>query len=345
MAHGEGIVETDELRTNSARIVESSTLGENPRELPLSKSLPLLGIATATIAAAYSPTFTELVQIWNVDPNYSHGFVVPFASLLFAIMAWNKVGIPVRGQVTRANVVIGLAEVALGFLLHIIGWLTANLFIDVVGLICLLRGVMLALGGRDVNKAYGFSVLFLIFMAPLPAAWYQPIAIVMQQLVSAISTEILQAFGVPTYREGYIIHLVGLNDDRFQMEVGEACSGLRQLTAVLALSVAIGHLARKRPMFTWTLALLSIPIAISANCIRVVLTGVIMMLFGRKWAEGVFHTLEGLAIVALAAVLVVGAAWCLVKIEGWLTSRRSSPKPDNTEEKKSEQATPPSETA
>jgi hypothetical protein len=45
------------------------------------------------------------------------------------------------------------------------------------------------------------------------------------------------------------------------------------------------------------------------------LTGVIMMLFGKQWAEGVFHTLEGMVIVALAAGMVLGTAWLLTALE------------------------------
>jgi len=276
--------------------------------------------ALALVVLFYRDTIAALIEVWNLDPNYSHGFMVPVASAIFAGQAWLNHGPPLRRQVPRLAVIKGLAEIALGLLLHVVGWLVANLFVDVLSLICVLRGLLLMLGGSEANKEYGFSALFLIFMAPLPAVWYQPIAIAMQQLVSWISTGFLDLCGVPVYREGYLIQLPG-----FTMEVGEACSGLRQMTAVLALAVALGHLAKKGTAYTWTLALLSLPIAIFANSVRVLGTGLILIWFGPKWAEGVYHTLEGMVIVGLAAVLVVATAWALGKMNVWRLERDDGP--------------------
>ena len=275
------------------------------------------GAAGAVVVAAllaagglYVQTFRDLIEVWNNDPNYSHGFVVPFMALAFAALAWKTHGPPVRRQATLGAAAVGVGEIVFGLLLHVAAWFRAVLLFDVLSMIFILRGLLLVLGGKEINRAYGFSVLFLVFMAPLPMAWYQPLAIEMQHFVSVISSAMLDMCGIPAYREGYFIHVPG-----YTMEVAEACSGLRQLTAVLALGVAIGHLSGRRTWFRWTLGLLSLPVAVGANCIRVTLSGVIMMLFGREWAEGVFHTLEGLVIVALAAGLIVALAWGLSRLD------------------------------
>jgi exosortase len=116
--------------------------------------------------------------------------------------------------------------------------------------------------------------------------------------------------GVPVYQEGYFLHLPG-----FTMEIAGACSGLRQLVAIVALGVAIGYLSGRGSVFRWSLGLLAIPIAVAANCLRVVLSGVIIMKAGRDWGEGVFHAIEGLAIIALSAGLLVAAAWGMARLE------------------------------
>eukprot|EP00913_Durusdinium_trenchii_P028299 g26527.t1 len=167
-------------------------------------------------------------------------------------------------------------------------------------------GVVMAIGGRDHYRRFAFPLWFLVFMAPLPKAWYDAIAINMQQVASAVSATIFEICGIPVFREGCYIRI-----PNFQMEVGAACSGLRQLAAIVALSLAVGHLSDRTRIYKWALGLLSIPIAIGANCIRVTLTGFILMWFGQEWAEGVYHTLEGLAIVAVAAVLILIVAWWL----------------------------------
>jgi exosortase len=278
-----------------------------------------LALAAVLIGTLYWQTAVALAAVWNVDPNYSHGFLVPLISLIFALVAWKRFGSPVRRDVGAGAFLLGMLEIALGLVLHAAGWFAGSLLLDVLSLIFVLRGTLLALGGRPANRAFGFAALFLVFMAPLPMAWYQPLAIWMQQVVSAVSAQLLEICGAAVYREGYVIHLPG-----YAMEVGQACSGLRQLTAIFALAVAIAHFSRRGRLFRGTLVLLSLPIAIAANCARVLTSGVVMMLFGPRWAEGVYHTLEGLAIVGVAAVLVVAAAAGLAHLEDHF--RRAAPR-------------------
>lgn len=264
----------------------------------------------ALVATIFWPLVPELVRSWETDPNYSHGYIVPFVSLAFAWMAWrdSKTGIPVA--IPRREFIEGLVQIVFGVVLHVGMWFTRNYFLDVLALVCVLHGVLMAWGGREASRRYGFPLLFLMFAAPLPIHWYQPVAVFMQQLVSQVSTFLLQLLGVPVYQEGYLLHLPG-----FTMEIAEACSGLRQLVAIVALGVAIGHFSGRGSVFRWGLGLLAIPIAVIANCVRVVLSGVIVMTLGREWGEGIYHTIEGLAIIALSAGLLVAAAWGLARLE------------------------------
>jgi exosortase len=150
-------------------------------------------------------------------------------------------------------------------------------------------------------------------MAPLPIGWYQPVATVLQQWVSAGSAYVLDLCGVAVFREGNRIHMSG-----YTLEVGEACSGIRQLTSVLALALAVGHFSSEKTWYRGTLAAVAIPLAIAANCLRVILVGLIFLGFGSKWAEGASHTLQGLALVGLAALLVMVAAAALSRWENHL---------------------------
>jgi exosortase len=175
--------------------------------------------------------------------------------------------------------------------------------------VLVLLGLIAAAGGREGMRGNAFAAAFLIFAAPLPAAVYQPAAILMQQLVSGVSQELLQLGGIAVYREGYLLHVRGLT-----MEVGEACSGLRQLTAILALAVAIGYFSGRGGWYTAVLGLLSIPVAVVANCLRVTMTGYTMLWFGKEFGEGLYHTLEGLVMVAVAAAMVAGVAWLLAQV-------------------------------
>lgn len=267
------------------------------------------GFAVA-LAVLYRDTAVQLVETWETDPNYSHGYLIPLGFAYFAYSAWKRVGAPFRDVVPREDMWLGVFEVVLGFGVHIVGWYISQPLFDILGLVFILRGLCLVMGGKEVNQAYGFAAIFLLFAAPLPMAVYQPLAVFLQELVSIVSTFVLELFQVPVYREGYRLQL-----PNYYMDVGPACSGMRQITAFLALGVILAHVSDRGWAYKIVVGLLGLPIAIATNCVRVVLTGFILLLAGPKWAEGVFHTIEGLLMLALGTVLMVTAALFLANLD------------------------------
>ena len=266
----------------------------------------LLGILVASLFAS---TLASLVQVWNLDPNYSHGFLVPLGSAAMAWFAARRLGDGgTRAQ--SSELVRGTIRILAGVLLHMIAWLLDVLLLDVVALICVLQGILLCLGGRPVLRTFRFPIWFLVFMAPLPMAWYQPLALSLQQQVSVLSGWALNALGIVAYQEGNLIHFSG-----HRIEVGEACNGLRQLTGMVALAAAAGYLSRRSAWFGWTLALLAVPIAILANCGRVVLTAGILMAWGASWVEGTLHVVEGLFTIGFAVLVTLAAARALAWVD------------------------------
>ncbi|GAB4137127.1 MAG: hypothetical protein Tsb009_04510 [Planctomycetaceae bacterium] len=301
--------------------------GSSERNSPVSPGFAYIGYFTALIWLFWD-TLSELPKVWEIDPNYSHGFVVPVAFLIFFIRAWYLNGAPVSANVTTGDQFAGGIRIVLGGGLHVVSYLIDAPLFDVIAMILMATGAVILLAGRKKYRHYAFPMWFLVFMAPLPKTWYDTLAINMQQIASAFSAMIFASCGIPVYREGCYISI-----PNYQMEVGAACSGLRQLAAIVALSLAVSHLSQKTKFFKWSLGLLSIPIAIGANCIRVTLTGFILMWFGRKWAEGVYHTLEGLAIVAVAAVLILLTAWWLSTLKWSQISEKGADEDNSSEEK------------
>jgi exosortase len=278
----------------------------------------LAGVALAVLLAiTWAPVFAELVRWWSEDADYSHGFLVPLASLYFARRAWIAAGPPWQRCISPPTVTAGLAVMALGLVGHVAAWFAATLLGEVLALMVLLGGMLLIAGGTRALRAYGFAVGFLIFMAPLPPEWYRPLAISMQQMTAVLSTRLLELCGMPVYQQGNVIFVPG-----YSMEVGAACSGLRQMLAFLAVSVAMGELSGRGWVFRLALAGLALPTAMLANCVRILATAVTMMIGGKQWAEGVYHTLEGLATALIGLLLLLAAAWFLGKAEDRWRRRR-----------------------
>lgn len=262
--------------------------------------------AIALVGVLYWPTLIELARYWTHDENYSHGFLVPVVSVIFAAVAARRAGRFVRPEVPRRSVQVGLLSLAFGLIVHLVSAFTNFLLLDVGGLVLTLRGAVFVLGGRRTWRGCEFSIWFLLFMAPLPTGWYQEVTRILQDVATRISAAGLSLAGVPVLIEGSLLHVPG-----YTLEVAEACSGMRQVMAFLALSVVVAKLYRGRDWSRWVLILLAVPIAVAANCLRIVLTGVLIRIGGAGWVTGSWHTLEGLITMLLGLALFAATAQML----------------------------------
>ena len=137
-------------------------------------------------------------------------------------------------------------------------------------------------------------------MVPLPIALYSKIASPLQLLASRVASTVMNATGVPVLCEGNKMTLPG----GLQMFVAEACSGMRQLTGFLALTTAVAYLTTRPVWYRVVIMISALPIALSANIARVMLTGYIMHFVNPQFALGTYHTLEGLLMMGFGLLLL-----------------------------------------
>ena len=137
-------------------------------------------------------------------------------------------------------------------------------------------------------------------MVPLPIALYSRIASPLQLLASRVASTVMNATGVPVLCEGNRMTLPG----GVQMFVAEACSGMRQMTGFLALTAAVAYLTTRPGWYRAIVVLAALPIALTANMARVVLTGYIMHFVNPQYASGTYHTLEGILMMGFGLLLL-----------------------------------------
>ena len=137
-------------------------------------------------------------------------------------------------------------------------------------------------------------------MIPLPYILYDSVAFPLKLMVSKISVEFLSFIGILVLREGNIIHLADTT-----LEVADACSGIRSIISLLALSTAIAYITQKGWIKRTVLIISAVPIAVFVNAVRVIVTGVLAEKYGAKAAEGFFHEFAGLVIFGLAIFLLI----------------------------------------
>jgi exosortase len=255
----------------------------------------------------FASNLRHFVYVWSNDGNYSHGFLVPLISLYFANLAASRGPIVVRRGVGLG---VGLLSVS------IVGRLATVLIpVGIVGDISFLlglAGLCALLLGTHALRRYWFAIVFLIFMVPLPVALYARIASPLQLMVSQVATEFLNLVGIPVLREGNMLTL----PRGIRMFVAEACSGMRQLTGFLALTVAVAYLAARPVWYRVAVVASAVPVAMIANVARVVLTGLIMHGINPDFASGAYHTAEGLLMMGLGLSLLRAECWIMDLLVG-----------------------------
>jgi exosortase len=233
--------------------------------------------------------------VWTTDENYSHGFLVPLIGLYFANQVARRGPVSISGGQWCGGLLLAAA-----LLLRLVTIPLPIPFLGDVAFMVGLAGLFTLLCGTTAFRRYWFAFFFLIFMVPLPIALYSKIASPLQLLASRVASTAMNATGVPVLCEGNRMTLPG----GLQMFVAEACSGMRQLTGFLALTTAVAYLSTRSVWYRLIIVISALPIALSANIARVMLTGYIMHLVNPQFALGTYHTLEGLVMMAFGLALL-----------------------------------------
>jgi exosortase len=250
------------------------------------RSLLLGTIAVSgLLAGVYAANLRHFVFTWSTDDNYTHGFLVPALSLYFCWKALQSGPISRRG-----GEILGAILLATAILARLATILVPVGIVGDLGFIVGVAGITSLMGGREALRRFGFAIAFLVFMIPLPVALYSAIASPLQLMVSRMGSTVLNKIGIPVLCEGNMMTLPGGT----KMFVAEACSGMRMLTGFLALTTAVAYLSARPFWYRLLLILSSVPIAMTANVLRVTMTGCIMHWCDPKYASGIFHTFEGL---------------------------------------------------
>jgi exosortase len=260
----------------------------------------LAGLAALT-AWAYWPTFTQLVHLWNTDDGYSHGYLVP----AFAVwLLWLRRD---RAPMTwQPRPVLGLTLIALALTLRTVAALRFNLWPEHISLIPYLLGIAMAFGGWPLVRYTAAAIAFLAFMVRLPYRVEVSLGAPLQQLATIVSTFILQTIGLPAIAEGNTIHI-----REAQLEVVQACSGLKMLMTFLAFSTAACLVVRKPLGDKLVILASAAPIAIAVNVIRIVTTGILHLNISSEAAFRFLHDMAGWFMMPLALAFLGAELWIL----------------------------------
>jgi exosortase D (VPLPA-CTERM-specific) len=161
-------------------------------------------------------------------------------------------------------------------------------------------GMALLAAGFGAVRTFAFPFLILAFIVPLPPFLNQLFTFKLKLISSALSVNLMRAAGLSVFREGNIIDL-GVT----QLQVVDACSGLRYVYPLVLMGLVFAYLFHKRWWERIVIIAATIPISVLSNAIRIAITGYLTLKVSPEAAEGFFHGFSGWLIFMVSFVFLV----------------------------------------
>lgn len=259
-------------------------------------------VALASIAlgfaAMYLPTYWHLSRtIWASDEQ-GHG---PIILALSMWLLWRR-GAQFVALPPRAAPLAGWSLLVFGVLVYAFGRAQDIVIFEVGSQILVLAALMLLFRGWAALRMGWFALFFLIFMIPLPGPLVAVVTGPLKSAVSAVAESLLYQLGYPIGRSGVVLSI-----GPYQLLVADACAGLNSMFSLEALGLMYMNLMRYRSVArNVLLALLVIPIAFSANVVRVMILVLVTYYFGDEAGQGFVHGFAGMVLFLVALVLMLG---------------------------------------
>lgn len=260
-------------------------------------------VYAVAIIVVYRAAFSELRFQWSTE-DYSYAYLVPF---IIAYLFWEKRAAIARVESRRSPA--GLIPFALGIVLFWIGELGGEYYTLYVSLWLVIVGLLWTHLGWNKIKAAWFALVMIFAAFPFPNFINFRVTLRLKLISSQLGVWMLHLYGMSAYREGNVIDL-GFT----QLQVVDACSGLRYVLPLMILSLLLAYWFRAHWWKRIVLFLSALPLAIFVNGFRIALTGILHSAIGAEAAEGFFHGFSGWLIFLFCIPFLVVEMWVLGKL-------------------------------
>lgn len=287
---------------------EANRPGFSVPEIGWQTLLPFV-ISAALLASIAFPVLSEWFwEYTKPDSYYTHAPIIPF---ICALMLWYK-----RREILAAAKVPDLRAVPL--IILALGLLVFALKEELEAvrstafLLVVTASIWLALGPKFM-KAAAFPIAFLWLMAPLPGPILNDATLRLQMFSTVFAAKILQLLAFQPVLAGNVINM-----ENFSLFVDVPCSGFKLLLAYLTFSAAFAYLVDGPVNKRILLFLITIPLSLVVNAVRIALIGVVGDCISSDAAHE-FHDWSGMITLILGFIVLfsLAKAFGCRKFAGW----------------------------
>lgn len=265
-----------------------------------------LGVPLVLMAAMAAFLYHRAILWWYYEwtangTYYAHGIFVPF---FVAAMIWRDRERLRRLPVERDWWGLAVIAVALALLAH--GYRAEVTATQSLSFVIFIIGATMVSAGRKLTRALIIPILFLLTMIPvLPNQVINKVAFPIQLNSAKLAATILNVIGFGNVRYGTQVQL-----EHYNLNVEVPCSGFKTLVGLMSFAGAFAYLVEAAQWKRWFLFLMSIPLAILVNGVRIALIGLVGELVSSQ-AAMTFHDWSGFLVLILGFMVLFSTAKAL----------------------------------
>lgn len=252
------------------------------------------GAVLLIFIAAYWQPLKSMVHVWMTNDDYSYGFIIPVVS---AYLLWEKREELWNVRIENAWRILPVLMAMVALSLYGILGSSGNISLPAIPLLLILFTAFIF--GIDAVRALMLPLAFLIFMVPVPAVIERTLGMFLKSISTKLGGGFISLCNIPVHVSGNMIDL-----GTSQLQVVDACNGIRFLFPLLALGVVYAYFFERVTWKRVVCVIATLPIAVLTNGLRIGVTGVLTTFFGKGAAEGFFHDFEGWVMFMVAFIFI-----------------------------------------
>jgi exosortase len=254
---------------------------------------------------AFYKTLSALVEYSLHDESSSQIILIPLIAF-FLLYAERRTVFSITETSVGSGVGSGVGLAIGGIILY---WLAVRgpfpqggkwpLSVETLSIILVWVGGFLLCYGFVALRAAAFPLLFLLLMVPLPDAVLDPAIHALQEGSTETAYLIFQAVGTPVLRHGLLLSVPGVT-----IEVAKECSSIRSSIALFITCLLAAHLYLRTGWKMFLFVLLSLPVSIIKNGIRIATLTLLSIHVDPSFLTGNLHR-DGGFVFFLVALLIL----------------------------------------
>jgi exosortase len=251
---------------------------------------------------AFYQTLSTLVQYSLHDSSSSHIILIPLVAFFLLFVERHT-----AFSITRASVISGLCLALCGgglFWLAHRGFVPQegnwSLSLQTLSVVLVWAGGFLVCYGFAAFRAAAFALMFLLLMVPLPQVVLDWTTHALQEGSTEVAYLIFRAVGTPVFRHGFLLSVPGVT-----IEVAQECSSIRSSIALFITCLLAAHLYLRTGWKMWLLVLLSFPLSLIKNGIRIATLTLLSINVDPSFLTGSLHHQGGFVFFFLALLILL----------------------------------------